>query len=94
MNDQDGNNNYPIVWNVFLEYNFSLKEIRVSFFFLSLFTYFERERERAQIGRGRERGRERIPRRLHTVTTEPDAEPDLKNCEIMTQAEIQSWIPD
>ena len=33
----------------------------------------ERERETARWGRGRERGRERIPSRLHTVSAEPDA---------------------
>ena len=36
------------------------------------------------MGRGRERGRERIPSRLHTVSTEPDVGLDLTNHEIMT----------
>ena len=38
----------------------------------------ERERER-------ERGRQKkIPSRLHAVSTEPDAELSVMNCEIMT----------
>ena len=39
-------------------------------------------RERAE--RERERGRERIPSRLYTVSVEPDAGLELTNCEIMT----------
>ena len=35
-------------------------------------------------GRGRERGRERIPSRLHVASTEPDAGPDPTNCEFVT----------
>ena len=34
--------------------------------------------------RGRERVRERIPSRLHTVTTVPEVGLKLMNCEIMT----------
>ena len=42
--------------------------------FLSSFIYFERERESmCKWGRGKERGRERIPSRLHTTSAEPDA---------------------
>ena len=41
-------------------------------------------------GRGRKRGRKRIPSRLHTVSTEPDMGLKLTNCEIMTWAEIKS----
>ena len=55
-----------------------------------MFIYFEREREKESVGAGggqRERGRERIPRRLCTVS----AELDLSNHETMTQAEIKSW---
>ena len=54
-----------------------------------------REREREQ-GRSRERGiervteRERIPSRLHAVSTEPNTELKLTNHEIMTQAETES----
>ena len=43
----------------------------------------EREREREGAGEG-ERGRERIPRTLCTVSTEPDAGLELTNREIMT----------
>ena len=59
--------------------------------FLSLFTYFERERksiERAE----REREREIIPSRLCTVSTEPDMELELTNGETMTWAETRSWM--
>ena len=35
-------------------------------------------------GRSRERGKERIPSRLHTVSTEPDVGLELTNHEIMT----------
>ena len=47
------------------------------------FIYVEREREQ---GRSRERGieRERIPSRLHTVSTEPDAGLKPMNHEITT----------
>ena len=34
-----------------------------------MFIYFQRERER---GRSRERGKERIPSRLHAISAEPD----------------------
>ena len=46
----------------------------------------EREREHAhmQTERGRERGRERIPSRLHTVSTEPNVGLDPMNHEIMS----------
>ena len=43
----------------------------------------EGERKREQ-GRGRERRRERIPSRLHAVSTEPDAGLKLTHSEIMT----------
>ena len=49
-------------------------------FFKSLFIYFEREQ-----GRGRERGREKIPsRRILAVSTELDVGFELQNHEIMT----------
>ena len=38
-----------------------------------------------------ERGRERIPGRLHTVSTETDVGLKLTNRDIMTWAEIKSW---
>ena len=41
-------------------------------------------------GRGRERGRKRIPSRLHTISAEPNVGLDLMNCEIMTRAKIKS----
>ena len=53
--------------------------------------YFETERERereresmCELGKNRERGRERIPSRLHAVRAEPQVVLDLTNCEIMT----------
>ena len=40
-----------------------------------------------------ERGRERIPNRLHAVSTEPDVVLDSTNCErIMTRASIKSQM--
>ena len=56
-----------------------------------MFIYFEREKER-EGGVERERGRERISNRLHAVSTEPYVGLDPMNHEIMTQAEINSWI--
>ena len=47
-----------------------------------LFIYFKRQRKYEW-----ERGRERIPRKLHTVSTEADM-----NCEIMTGAQIESQM--
>ena len=35
-------------------------------------------------GKGAEGGVKRLPSRLHTVNTEPDAGPDLMNREVMT----------
>ena len=52
-------------------------EMCISFFFK--FIYFER-RGRAE----RERGRERIPSRLHTVSAEPNVGLELTNHEIMS----------
>ena len=46
-----------------------------------------RERERG----GAEKGRERIPSRLCTVSTEPTEGLDLTNVENMTCAQIKSW---
>ena len=45
-----------------------------------IFIYFERERE----GGAEMNGRERIPSRLRTVSTEPDEGLNLTNCEIVT----------
>ena len=54
--------------------------------FLSLFI-FERKRKRERESkqrRDREKGRESIPSRLHTVSTEPSAGLELTNHKIMT----------
>ena len=53
------------------------------FFFLSFFTLFGEG--------GAERDGERIPSRLHAVSTEPSVRLDPMNHEIMTWAEIKSW---
>ena len=48
---------------------------------------FEKERERWEKGgaeRERERGRERIPSKIHTVSAEPNLGLKPTNCEIMT----------
>ena len=48
---------------------------------------FEGEKEReteCKWGKGKERGRQRIPSRLCTISTEPDAGLERMNCEIMT----------
>ena len=51
----------------------------------------ERERERERVGEGqKEVKRERIPSRLHIVSTEPNVELELTNGENMTRAEIKS----
>ena len=59
--------------------DFFLAAEEALFFFLSLFIYFEKERE---LGRGRERGRERIQSRLHAVSAEPGARLELMNREM------------
>ena len=46
----------------------------------SMFVYFEREKR----CKGRERGREKSPSRLHAIRAEPNAGLDLTNCQIMT----------
>ena len=52
---------------------------------------FLRERESThELGRDRERGRERMPSRFHAISTEPDVGLELTNWEIMTGAEIKS----
>ena len=53
-----------------------------SSFFLK-FIYFEREHEH-EWGRGRKRGRERIPSGLHTASAEPDSVLHLTNRETPT----------
>ena len=43
-------------------------------------------------GRGRESGRERIPRRLRAVGVDPNVGLDPTNHEITTRAEIKRWM--
>ena len=43
------------------------------------------------LGAGTEREEERVPSRLHTVSTETVAGLDFTTSEIMTRAEIKSW---
>ena len=57
--------------------------------FKCLFTYFF-ERDKEQVGKGREREGDREPSRLHAVGTEPKAGLELTNCDIMTWAETKS----
>ena len=53
----------------------------------------EREGERENtLGRERKGGREKILGRLHTDSAQPDAGLELTNREIMTRAEIKSWM--
>ena len=52
------------------------------------FIYFERERA---VGKGRERGRQRILSRLRTVSVKPDAGLNLMNCKMMTWDKTKSW---
>ena len=49
-----------------------------------MFIYLFLSEKESKQGKGRERGRERIPSRLHAVSTEPDAGLKLMNCEIIT----------
>ena len=67
------------------------------FFFLMFMYYFEREREREREsarkwGRGRERGRKRIPSRFCAVSTETDLGLEPTNHEIMTWAKVGCLI--
>ena len=57
--------------------------------FTLLFLMFIFERDREWVGRGRERGRQRIPRGLHTVSAQPNVGLELMNCKTMTWAEIK-----
>ena len=45
-------------------------------------------------GRGRERGGERIPSRLCTDNSKPDAGIDPTDRKVMTGGEIKSWVFD
>ena len=51
--------------------------------FLNVYLFILKGREHEQ-GRSRERGRERIPSRLHTVNTEPEVGLESTNREVMT----------
>ena len=55
-----------------------------------LVVFWQKQRECEQ-SRVRKRGRERIPSRLHTVSTEPPTGLELRNHEIMTWAKTKSW---
>ena len=55
----------------------------VFIYFATVFIYFEQERIQSGTGQT-ERQRERIPGRLHTVSTEPNMGLDPQNHEIMT----------
>ena len=55
--------------------------LEVVFFFFNVYLFGEREHKQ---GRGRDRGRERIPSRLHAVSAEDDAGLNLTDREIMT----------
>ena len=59
----------------------ALWSLKKKFFFK--FIHFERNRESKQ-GEGRERGRERIPSKFCTVSTEPNAELEVRKHKIMT----------
>ena len=50
-----------------------------------------RERERKEREREKNEQRERVPSRLHVVSTEPDVGLHPRNCEIMTLAKTKSW---
>ena len=54
-----------------------------------MYLFWQRE-VGGESGVGAEGGRERIPSRAHTVSTEPDAELNLANPEIVTWVEIKS----
>ena len=54
--------------------------ILLFFFFKKVYLLIWREKQ----GRGRETGRERIPSRLQTVSSEPDVALELTNFEIIT----------
>ena len=57
-------------------------------YFLLKFISFERQKALA----GRERGRERIQSRLHTISMEPDEGLKLLSHEVMTRAETKSQM--
>ena len=60
--------------------------------FLCLFILREREGERMNRGWGANREEKRIPSRLLAVSMETITRLSLINCEVMTWAEIKSWM--
>ena len=71
--------------------NRSLGFIPFSFIslFLGLFIYFEKEGWWGEMGRERERESQAGS---NAVSTEPDVGLSLRNCEILTRAEIKNWM--
>ena len=67
--------------DIFLEVSLA-RWINFKYFFKFIYLCL-RDRESEQ-GKGKERGRDRIPSKLRTVSTEPDAELELTNLEITT----------
>ena len=58
----------------------------ISFFSLSFF--FRARKTEHEPGRGRERGKDRIPSRLHTISAEPHTGLEPTNREIMTRVKV------
>ena len=76
---------------IFLLISKAGKESSIFFFFL-VYLFILRERENTWVGEGQ---RERISSRLHTVSMESDAGPELTNHEIMIWAEVRrltNWV--
>ena len=80
------------LWDCDLSQSWTLNQLshpRAPLMFI-LFILSERERESKHEGGGVERGKERIPSRLHTFSTESEVGLEPMNCEIMTWAQIKS----
>ena len=86
--------NYSIVHNLYEALNIVLSTYFIFFKIFLVFIYFW-ERDKQSVGReGREREGEtenqsEASSRLWAVSTEPDAELELTDCEIMTWAEVR-----
>ena len=79
----------------FVFVSLKIVEVPVICFLKFIYLFWERERERERENRGGAgREGERIPSRLHTVSTEPNVGLELTNCEIMTLAKIKSRTPN
>ena len=63
--------------------------IPFSFFFFNVYLFILRER--VWVGEGQREG-ERVLSRLRAVSAEPEVRLDPRNCEIMTLAEMKSWM--